>query len=141
MDLQILKGFSVIFWKTYYLLSSKIVLHIKYKYRSRCVFGGGFCALSRGVVPGGAMVPPDFGRSVNNISTKGDRLCTYAHQMILALPDFQTFRRPCTYLEYYVRCINRKLILVPFLCICTKPAFFAHSYSHDQKFFKLYNTF
>ena len=24
---------------------------------------------------GGAMAPPDFGRSVNPISTKGDRLC------------------------------------------------------------------
>ena len=59
-----------------YLLSSKIVLHIKYKYRSRCVFGGGFCALSRGVVPGGAMVPPDFGRSLNPISTRGT---DYAH--------------------------------------------------------------
>ena len=30
---------------------------------------------SRGVVPGGAMAPPDFGRSVNPISTRGDRLC------------------------------------------------------------------
>ena len=31
---------------------------------------------------------PYFGRSVNPISTKGDRL-------LLAPPDFQTFRRPC----------------------------------------------
>ena len=33
---------------------------------------------SRGVVPGGAggaMAPPDIGRSVNPISTKGGRLC------------------------------------------------------------------
>ena len=29
--------------------------------------------VSRGV--GGAMALPDFGRSVNSISTKGDRLC------------------------------------------------------------------
>ena len=32
----------------------------------------------RGVVPrgaGGAMAPPDFGRLVNPISTKGDKLC------------------------------------------------------------------
>ena len=29
----------------------------------------------RPVVPGGAMAPPDFGRSVNPISTKGGRLC------------------------------------------------------------------
>ena len=33
---------------------------------------------NRPVVPGGAggaMAPPDFGRSVNPISTEGDRLC------------------------------------------------------------------
>ena len=33
---------------------------------------------SRPVVPGGAggaMAPPDFGRSINPISTKGGRLC------------------------------------------------------------------
>ena len=33
---------------------------------------------SRGVVPGdagGAIAPPDYGRSINLISTKGDRLC------------------------------------------------------------------
>ena len=56
-----------------------------------------FCLIlnnSRGVVPGGtggAMAHPDFGRSVNPISTRGDRLCPpnyYWH------PDFQTFRRP-----------------------------------------------
>jgi hypothetical protein len=29
----------------------------------------------RGVVPRGAMKPPDFGRSVNPIPTKGGRLC------------------------------------------------------------------
>ena len=29
----------------------------------------------RGVVPGGAMAPPDFGTSVNPISAKGGRLC------------------------------------------------------------------
>ena len=29
----------------------------------------------KSVVPGGAMAPPDFGRSVNPISTKGGRLC------------------------------------------------------------------
>ena len=36
------------------------------------------CWPDRGVVPGGArvaMAPPDFGRSVNPISTKGGRLC------------------------------------------------------------------
>ena len=40
----------------------------------------------------GAMAPPDFGRSVNPISTKG---ADYAHQIILASPDFQTLRWPC----------------------------------------------
>jgi hypothetical protein len=37
------------------------------------------CAPSRPVVPGGAggaMTPPNFGRSVNSLSTKGGRLCT-----------------------------------------------------------------
>ena len=42
----------------------------------------------RGVVPGGAgsaMAPPDFGRSVNPISTRGDRLCPpnyYCHPRV-----------------------------------------------------------
>ena len=43
-----------------------------------------------GVVPGGvggAMAPLDFGRSVNPISTKGGG-ADYAHQIILAPPDF-----------------------------------------------------
>ena len=38
-----------------------------------------FTLRHRHVVPGGAgvaMAPPDFGRSVNPISTKGGRLCT-----------------------------------------------------------------
>ena len=38
----------------------------------------GAVTLLRGVVSGGAggaMVPPDLGRSVNPISTRGDRLC------------------------------------------------------------------
>ena len=49
-------------------------------------------ANNRPVVPGGAegaiVTPPDFGRSVNPISTKG---ADYSHQIILAPPDFQTF--------------------------------------------------
>ena len=40
-------------------------------------------------MPGGV---PDFGRSVNSILIKG---AGYAHQIILAPPDFQTFLRPC----------------------------------------------
>ena len=42
---------------------------------------------------GGALPPPDFGRSVNPISTRGDRLCP---PITMAPPDFQTFLRPCT---------------------------------------------
>ena len=37
-----------------------------------------FNVINRPVIPGGSgatMAPPDFGRSVNPISTKGDRLC------------------------------------------------------------------
>ena len=51
--------------------------------------------ICRGVVPGGAggaMTPPDFGRSVNSISTRGT---DYAHLITTGTPDFQTFRRPC----------------------------------------------
>ena len=47
----------------------------------------------RGVVPGGAegaMAPPDFGRSVSPISTRG---ADCARQIILAPLDFQTFLR------------------------------------------------
>ena len=39
----------------------------------------------RGVVPGGAMAPPDFGRSVNPIST---RVADYAHHITTGLPGF-----------------------------------------------------
>ena len=52
--------------------------------------------ICRGVVPGGAggaMAPPDFGRSVNSISTRGQIMPTY---LLLEPPDFQTFRRPCS---------------------------------------------
>ena len=56
----------------------------------------GEASQGRPVVAGGAggtmARPPDFGRSVNPISTKG---ADYAHQLILAPPDFQTFRQPC----------------------------------------------
>ena len=60
----------------------------------------------RGVVPGGAggaMAPPDFGRSVNTISTRG---AEYAHQIILAPPDFQTFLRPFHTPYFDGRCQN-----------------------------------
>ena len=42
---------------------------------------------------GCAMAHLDFGRSVNPISTRGDRLCP-PNYYLLAHPDFQTFRRP-----------------------------------------------
>ena len=54
-----------------------------------------FSGQYRPVVPGGAggaMAPPDFDRSVNPISTRG--LAGYAHQIILAPRNFQTFLRP-----------------------------------------------
>ena len=44
----------------------------------------------RGVIPGRAMAPPDFGRSVNPISTSGDRLCLpnyYLHPRIFSPSD------------------------------------------------------
>ena len=47
--------------------------------------------ICRPIVPGGArgtMATPDFGRSVNPISTKG---ADYAHGIILAPSDLQTF--------------------------------------------------
>ena len=56
----------------------------------------------RPVIPegaGGVMAPPDFGRSVNLISTKG---ADYAHQIMLAPTDFKTFRRPWSTMS---RCI------------------------------------
>ena len=43
-------------------------------------------------VTGGAMASPDFGRSVNPVSTRVG--ANYAHQIILAPLDFQTFLRP-----------------------------------------------
>ena len=49
----------------------------------------------RGGVRGeGTHVPPDFGRSVNPISTRG---ADYAHQISTfpPPPDFQTFLHPC----------------------------------------------
>ena len=49
----------------------------------------------RGVVSGGAgdaMATPDFCRSVNPISSR--ERADYAHWIILAPPDFQTFLRP-----------------------------------------------
>ena len=47
---------------------------------------------------GGAMVPPDFGRSVTLSQPRG---ADYAHQILLAPPDFQTFRRPCLNLQLF----------------------------------------
>ena len=37
---------------------------------------------------------PDFGTSVNPISTRGDRLCP-PYYYYSPTPDFQTFLRPC----------------------------------------------
>ena len=48
---------------------------------------------NRGEEQGGAR-PPDFGRAVNPISTRGT---DYAHQITTRppRPDFDTFRHPC----------------------------------------------
>ena len=45
----------------------------------------------QGSKSGWAMAPLDFGKSVNPISTKE---ADYAHEIILAPSDFQTFLRP-----------------------------------------------
>ena len=58
-----------------------------------CIASSNWCYKYRGVVPGGAggaMAPPDFGRSVNPISTRGDRLCPpnyYWHPRIFRPSD------------------------------------------------------
>ena len=62
--------------------------------RYACNETGTLLFLYRGVVSGGAggtMAPPDFGRSVNPISTRG---ADYDPTSLLAPPDFQTFLRP-----------------------------------------------
>ena len=51
--------------------------------------------INRGVVPGGAgdaMTPPDLADQLSLSQPEGT---DYAHQIILAPPDFQTFLRPC----------------------------------------------
>ena len=49
--------------------------------------------------------PPIFGRSVNPISTKGGRLCLPI--IILAPPNFQTFRRPWQGGPKFVRILRK----------------------------------
>ena len=53
--------------------------------------------LFRPVVPGGAMTPPNFGRSVNPISTYGGRLCPPNDTGTSEFPDLPT-ALPCKYL-------------------------------------------
>ena len=70
----------------------------------------------RGVVPegaGGVMAPPDSGRLVNPILTRG---AGYAHQIILAPPDFQTFLRPC-WLALIVQKFNRNKVVFMYLSL------------------------
>ena len=54
---------------------------------------------SKFIFPLQAMAPPDFGRSVNPISTRGRGEADYSHHIVTCLtrphPDFQTFPRPC----------------------------------------------
>ena len=63
-----------------------------------------------GVVPGGAgdaMVPPDFGRTVNPISTKGDRLCTPNNTGTPGFSDLPTALRKAELLKSESVCIDR----------------------------------
>ena len=53
---------------------------------------------ARGFFPrgsGGAMVPPDFGTSVNPISTRGGGQLYPQHCVLLTFSYFQIFLRPC----------------------------------------------
>ena len=59
--------------------------------------------------PGGGATPPDFGRSVNPISTRAGVGADYAHQIILAPLDFQTFLRPCIHM-YNFLLINGQIL-------------------------------
>ena len=70
----------------------------------------------KGVVPGFArgsagdtMAHPDFGTSVNPISTGGSQGADYAHQIILAPPDFQTFLRPCHWYQLNIQLLIQSL--------------------------------
>ena len=49
----------------------------------------------RGVVPGGAGVPWHPQILADQLTLSQPRGVYYAHKIILAPPDFQTFRRPC----------------------------------------------
>ena len=56
---------------------------------------------TRSVGAGGAgvaAVTPDFGRSVNPISTSG---ADYSHHITTPPPDFQTLLRPCGTYHFY----------------------------------------
>ena len=59
------------------------------------------------------MVPPNFTRSVNPISTRAPAGggTDYAHQIILASPDFQTFLQPCwSVVPKYTECKHQKIL-------------------------------
>ena len=63
-----------------------------------------------GVVPGvagDAMAPPDFGRTVNPISTKGGRLCTPNNTGIPGFSDLPTALRKAELLKSESVCIDR----------------------------------
>ena len=63
-------------------------------------------ALLRPVVPGCAMAHPDFGRSINFISTRGDRLCPpnyYLHTQIFR-PSDSPVHIPCCFLAQSAVC-------------------------------------
>ena len=67
-----------------------------------------------GVVPGSAgdaMAPPDFGRTVNPISTKGSRLCTPNNTGTPRFSDLPTALRGAELLKSESVCIDRCLVI------------------------------
>ena len=84
----------LIFDKFKFQIRPKRALHLKNGRKNTILLTSLYYVHIRGVVTGGAggaMATPDFGRSVNPISTRG---ADVAHEIILAPPDFQTFLRP-----------------------------------------------
>ena len=70
-----------LFWKSFLdtILQSRSLCNLCSTATAHCTLRRRDILLSTGVlslgVPGGAMAHPDFGRSVNPISTRGDKLC------------------------------------------------------------------
>ena len=54
----------------------------------------------------GGTLLPDFGKSVNPISTIGRQI------MLLAPPDFQIFRHPCSHVDVEVCCSQNRISIL-----------------------------